>query len=76
MSSGELLRGFLKGKDIYFPYYEVSWIMDINLGFFQRYDTLLLRKELQSMPDFRWCKNAQASCIPCQNHPAELIYVI
>lgn len=33
MSSGELLRGFLKGKDIYFPYYEVSWIMDINLGF-------------------------------------------
>jgi len=26
---------------------------------FERYDTLLLRKELQSMPDFRWCKNAQ-----------------
>jgi len=26
---------------------------------FERYDTLLLRKQLQSMPDFRWCKNAQ-----------------
>jgi len=26
---------------------------------FERYDTLLLRKELQSMADFRWCKNPQ-----------------
>jgi len=36
---------------------------DVRVGaaprVFERYDTLLLRKELQSMPDFRWCKNTQ-----------------
>ncbi|KAF8319092.1 hypothetical protein DL93DRAFT_2164776 [Clavulina sp. PMI_390] len=31
-----------------------------SAAIFKRYDDLLLRKSLQAMEDFRWCKNAEA----------------
>lgn len=43
-------------------------------GINQRYDTLLLRKELQSMPDFRWCKNSKAGlCLRRAVSPTDLM---